>query len=385
MFARVRPAPQLLCGLLLITVSIAVLNTLVPLWMTHNIAPTWQVGAVGSAYFTGNLFGATIAGYVINRVGHLRSYTIAASLFAIASLGLLMTDDFYAWAGWRFAAGVGCALIWVVVESALLCAGRGSDRSRLLALYMIIYYLGTVIGQLLITVLPSAAHSVIPWLALLIIISVLPVLASRLVITLDTAESPPVAQYSVWSMLCRRQARLGVSGCLLSGAVLGSLYSLMPLYLANHGMQDSAIGLGMALMVCAGIVAQWPLARLADYTGKLLVLRLQMLLIIFSAASVLNHHPILPALFILGCASFTLYPIAISWACESARQHELVAMNQALLLSYTVGNLVGPSTTSLLMQFYSDRQLFVVLASMAVIYLLMLCTVRNRDVNPAPI
>ena len=60
-----RPVLVLLCGLLLLTVSIAVLNTLVPLWLTHDALPTWQVGMVSSSYYCGNLLGTLIAGWVI--------------------------------------------------------------------------------------------------------------------------------------------------------------------------------------------------------------------------------------------------------------------------------------------------------------------------------
>ncbi|ESB83042.1 hypothetical protein SEEACDC4_21526 [Salmonella enterica subsp. enterica serovar Agona str. SA-4] len=34
----------LLCGLLLLTLAIAVLNTLVPLWLAQANLPTWQWG-----------------------------------------------------------------------------------------------------------------------------------------------------------------------------------------------------------------------------------------------------------------------------------------------------------------------------------------------------
>lgn len=45
-----------------IDLAIAVLNTLVPLWLAHENMPTWQVGMVGSSYFTGNLAGTLLAG-----------------------------------------------------------------------------------------------------------------------------------------------------------------------------------------------------------------------------------------------------------------------------------------------------------------------------------
>ncbi len=79
-----------------------------------------------------------------------------------------------------------------------------------------------------------------------------------------------------------------------------------------------------------------------------------------------------PALFILGAAGFTLYPVAMAWACEKVEHHQLVSMNQALLLSYTIGSLVGPTLTAMLMQNYSDNLLFIMIAGVSFVYLMML-------------
>lgn len=126
-----RPVLLLLCGLLLLTLSIAVLNTLVPLWLAHEQLPTWQVGMVGSSYFSGNLLGTLLAGTLIRRCGFNRSYYLASALFAAGCVGLGITLDFWSWLGWRFIAGIGCAMIWVVVESALMCSGNAHNRGRL--------------------------------------------------------------------------------------------------------------------------------------------------------------------------------------------------------------------------------------------------------------
>ena len=187
----------------------------------------------------------------------------------------------------------------------------------------------------------------------------------------------------MWPMLRRRNARLGINGCIISGIVLGSLYGLMPLYLSHQGMSDSTVGYWMALLVSAGIIGQWPIGRLADRYGRLLVLRVQVFVVILGALAMLSNAAMAPALFILGCAGFTLYPVAMSWACETVAHHELVAMNQALLLSYTVGSLVGPTMTSMLMQNYSDRLLFVMIAGVALVYLVML--LRKADHHATPV
>jgi len=374
-----RPVILLLCGLMLMTVAIAVLNTLVPLWLTHDLLTTWQVGIVSSSYYTGNLAGTLLAGWLIRHCGFNRSYYLATGLFAVATICLATMEGFWAWSSLRFVAGVGCALMWVVVESALLCSGTVRNRGQLLAAYMIVYYLGTVTGQLLVSTLSTELLSVVPWVTSLVFCAVLPLVFTRVSATGEAAETAPAR---IWPMLRRRSSRLGINGCIISGIVLGSLYGLMPLYLSHQGMSDANVGYWMALLVSAGIVGQWPVGRLADRFGRLLVLRVQVFVVILGAMAMLTNAAMAPALFVLGLAGFTLYPVAMSWACETVAHHELVAMNQALLMSYTVGSLAGPAMTSVLMQNYSDRLLFVMIAAVALIYLLMLLRKADQQATP---
>lgn len=375
-----RPVIVLLCGLLLLTVSIAALNTLVPLWLTHDSLPTWQIGVVSSSYYCGNLLGTLIAGWLIKHLGFNRGYYLASVVFALATLALGLATSFWLWTFWRFVAGVGCALIWVIVESALLSNGTLRSRGRLLAAYMIVYYIATVAGQLLVSRVSTELMQVLPWVSGLILAAILPLVFTR--VTTNAAEGEEAESGRMWSMLRRRNARLGINGCIISGIVLGSLYGLMPLYLSHQGMSDANVGYWMALLVSAGIIGQWPVGRLADRYGRLLVLRVQVFGVILGALAMLGGAAMGPALFVLGCAGFTLYPVAMSWACEKVAHHELVAMNQALLLSYTVGSLAGPTMTSMLMQSYSDRLLFVMIAAVALIYLMMLLRKADNTVNP---
>jgi len=374
-----RPVLLLLCGLLLLTLAIAVLNTLVPLWLAHEHLPTWQVGMVSSSYFTGNLLGTLLTGKLIKRFGFNRSYYLASLIFAAGCVGLGLMVGFWSWMAWRFIAGVGCAMIWVVVESALMCSGTSRNRGRLLAAYMMVYYVGTVLGQLMISKLPTDLMSVLPWVTGMVLAAILPLLFTRIVN--QSSEHQEATQ--VWPMLRLRHARLGVNGCIISGIVLGSLYGLMPLYLNHQGVSDSGIGFWMAVMVSAGIVGQWPIGKLADRYGRLLVLRVQVFVVILGCFAMLGNAAMAPALFILGAAGFTLYPVAMAWACEKVENHQLVAMNQALLLSYTIGSLLGPTFTAMLMQSYSDNLLFIMIASVSFIYLLML--LRKAGEHPTPV
>ncbi|VTM42623.1 MFS-type transporter protein ycaD [Klebsiella quasipneumoniae] len=334
---------------------------------------------VGSSYFTGNLAGTLLAGWVIKRLGFNRSYYLASLIFAVGCVGLGITVGFWTWLSWRFIAGVGCAMIWVVVESALVCSGTSRSRGRLLAAYMMVYYVGTVLGQLMVSKLPTDLMSVLPWVTGLALAAILPLLFTRI---MGQAEEPHET-VRIWPMLKLRQARHGVNGCIISGIVLGSLYGLMPLWLNHQGVSDAGIGFWMAVMVSAGILGQWPVGRLADRYGRLLVLRVQVFVVILGCLAMLSQAAMAPALFVLGASGFTLYPVAMAWACEKVEHHQLVAMNQALLMSYTIGSLLGPTLTAMLMQNFSDNLLFIMIASVSFIYLLTL--LRKAGHHPTPV
>lgn len=373
-----RPIKLLLCGLMLLTLVIAVLNTLVPLWLAHENLPVWQVGIVSSAYFTGNLVGAMVTGGVIKQLGFNRSYYLATLLFAVACAGLGLLVGTWSWTVMRFFAGVGCAMIWVIVESALMCSGTTQNRGRLLAAYMMVTYIGTVLGQFAVSQLPTTLVSVLPWATALVLMAILPLLFTHIINNSQTAHEST----SVRLMLRLRNARLGVHGCVISGVILGSLYALMPLYLNHQGLHDADIGFWMAMMISAGVIAQWPIGRLADKYGRLLILRGQVFAIIVGSVGMLSHAAMAPALCILGAAGFTLYPVAMGWACEKVTHHQLVAMNQALLLSYTVGSLLGPLLTAALMQSYSDSLLFIVIAAVSLVYLMLLLSKTGQHSTP---
>ncbi len=96
-------------------------------------------------------------------------------------------------------------MIWVVVESALVCSGTSRSRGRLLAAYMMVYYVGTVLGQLMVSKLPTDLMSVLPWVTGLALAAILPLLFTRI---MGQAEEPHET-VRIWPMLKLRQARHG--------------------------------------------------------------------------------------------------------------------------------------------------------------------------------
>lgn len=362
------PIGLLLLGLLFQTVAFAVLNTVVPLWMEQSEAATWEAGLVGAFFFLGNLAGTLMAGGVIRKAGFKGSYQYACVLCAASTLLLPVFSGAPAWSGLRLLTGISCALVWVVVESALLRAGTLKTRGILLASYLVVYYLGTVLGQLLLGWFPSDMSLVVTEVCILSAAGMVPLLFARL--ESDSAGAVSSVHVEVRALLKRRSVFLGVVGCVISGVVLGTIYCLMPLFLKHQGMDHSSVGYWMALLIAAAILGQWPMGRLADKYGRAFVMKCQSLLVVAACAGlVLKGGLMAPSLIALGLAGFSLYPVAMAWGCEDASRDELVTMNQLLLLSYSIGTLAGPSLTSFLMQRYSDNWMPVVIALVALAFM----------------
>ncbi len=74
-------------------------------------------------------------------------------------------------------------------------------------------------------------------------------------------------------------------------------------------MANASIGFWMAVLVSAGILGQWPMGRLADKFGRLLVLRVQVFVVILGSIAMLTCAAMAPALFILGRRVLRFIPL----------------------------------------------------------------------------
>lgn len=371
------PIALLLLGLLFQTVAFAVLNTVVPLWMEQADAAVWETGMVGSFFFLGNLAGTLMARVADTQDGVQRQLP----------LRVRAVRRVHAPADGRFRSC--CLERSQVFDGSKLRPGLGGGGERpaeggtlktrgvLLASYMVVYYLGTVLGQLLIGWFPSDMVVVVSEVCGLSVAGMIPLLFARLKSDAGSGELSP--RVEIRPLLRRRSVVLGVAGCMISGVVLGTIYCLMPLFLKHQGMSHSSVGYWMALLIAAAILGQWPMGRLSDRYGRAFVMKCQSLLVIAACAGLMARGGLMaPSLVALGLAGFSLYPIAMAWGCEEASRDELVTMNQLLLLSYSVGTLAGPSLTSFLMQRYSDNWMPLVIALVALLYMPVLIVGGHR-------
>ncbi|WGY45270.1 MULTISPECIES: MFS transporter [unclassified Vibrio] len=363
-------------ALSLYAVASGYLMSLIPLMLSDYGLEASLASWMASVFYAGLLLGAVIMEPFVNRLGHRLAFLGCLALLIISIVALPVLPYAAAWLVARFVAGVAVAGVFVVVESWLL-HGNESGRAKRLGIYMAALYGGTAIGQLGIGVLGVSGG--VPFFAIITLL----VMASVVLIYGKTDQ--PQTQHGVslsWKQIFKL-SHAAIIGCLVSGLTLGAIYGLMPVELAKRGISHSHIGTLMALIILGAMAVQPMVPWMSKFMGRKLLMALFSL--VGAGATVLplinpGADMLAMGLFLLGMATFAIYPIAINLGCDKLDASYIVSATQVMLFSYSIGSVLGPVLADSFMQ---DTQgllgyLFVILLATC-IYMLMSSVKTKRQ------
>ncbi|WP_210472755.1 MFS transporter [Vibrio crassostreae] len=293
---------------------------------------------LASAFYAGLLAGTLLIERAIARVGHKDAFVVALSVFIATILVLPLIPHQAVWLLARFVAGVAVAGIFVIVESWLM-SGDESQRAKRLGVYMCSLYGGSAVGQLGIGYLGITGG--VPFIAMFTLL-----FGAIIVLMYGQATAPQI--HDAKSLSLKQISKLSHSaliGCIVSGLTLGSIYGLMPVELAQRNIAHQDIGGLMALVIMGGMAVQPMVTWLSHHIGQVLLMALFSLLGVASIGVLTINHDFYVlgmSLFVLGMATFALYPIAINLGCRNLDPSYLVSVTQVMLLCYSIGSVAGP-------------------------------------------
>ncbi|MEZ8721982.1 MFS transporter [Vibrio pomeroyi] len=293
---------------------------------------------LASAFYAGLLAGTLLIERAIARIGHKDAFVVALSVFIATILVLPLIPHQAVWLLARFVAGVSVAGIFVIVESWLM-SGDESQRAKRLAIYMCSLYGGSAVGQLGIGYLGITGG--VPFIAMF-------TLLFGAIIVLMYGQATPPQIHDAQSLSLKQVSKLSHSaliGCIVSGLTLGAIYGLMPVELAQRNIAHEDIGGLMALVIMGGMAVQPMVTWLSHHVGQVLLMALFCLLGVASIGVLTINHDFYVlgmSLFVLGMATFALYPIAINLGCRNLDPSYLVSVTQIMLLCYSIGSVAGP-------------------------------------------
>src|SRR5690606_22958831 len=143
-----------------------------------SVSEVW-IGGLIAVYYLGLVFGARMGHRLIMGVGHIRAYAASAAIVTICVLVQILVDSMYVWLLLRFLAGAAMVVQFMGIESWLNEQSDNSQRGTIFAFYMVFSSLGTVLGQLSLTLFPHLNYEPLVFVAICSAFSLVPVAITR--------------------------------------------------------------------------------------------------------------------------------------------------------------------------------------------------------------
>lgn len=370
----------LLLGMGVLMLGAGLQGTLIGLRATLEGFPTFAIGVVMSCYYIGYVGGSFRTPLLVQRVGHIRVF---AALTAVASASILLQAILVsvpAWAALRMLSGFCFAGIYVVAESWLNDRATNQSRGRLLAVYMLVLYVGLGVGQFLLNAGDPSGALLFILTSVLISLSVIP-------ITLSVQRAP---EFAVGERIALAQlyrvSPLGVVGVTISGVVSSVIFSMGSVYARLNGLAATEIATFMAVTILAAVVTQLPIGRLSDRVDRRSVLVTVCVLAgCMAVGAAMFGQTSRAALLVLaagfGGIALTLYSLSLSHINDHLAPEQMVSASGSVILMNGVGAIAGPPLIALLMEWFGPAAYF---ASLAVLVLALALYALWRKGRRAP-
>jgi MFS family permease len=342
-------------------------NTLIPLSATAAAFPELALGLIGSAYFGGMLIGCLAAPRIIARAGHVRAFSAFVAVATVATLMHPLLVDPIAWAVIRAATGFCFAGLYATIESWMHDKADNVVRGRVLALYQIVHYAGSATGQQAIRFISPSSFVPFSIVAAALALSVLPLAYTRS----DPPEPPPAPRLRLAWLF--RISPVGVAGALVSGSANGTFWTLAPVFADRSGLSAGGVASFMTATIIGAALVQWPVGRLADRSDRRHIMLVAITIAVAAQLGMIwfakSEALVLIALAAcIGASALVLYPLASSHAQDLGGRENAVEVSTGLLLAYTIGAIVGPTTAAWMMSFIGPQALFIHNAAIHVLF-----------------
>jgi MFS family permease len=338
-------------------------GTLLGLRATLEGFPTTVTGAVMSCYYVGYLAGTVAAPRLVRQVGHIRVFAALASIASAAILVQAVWVQPVPWAAMRLVTGLCFAGIYVVAESWLNDRASRANRGRLLAVYMLVLYVGLGSAQFLLTLANPRGTALFMLTSALISLAMVPIVISAQQ-TPERAVPRKVRYRDLY-----RDSPIGVVAVTASGFINAIIFSMGPVYARLSGLGTAGVARFMAVSILAGVLTQYPVGRLSDRMDRRTMIAGVCALATIVAGSIVFLGSMPHALLLLLTALFsgfvlTLYSLAVSHVNDKLEPAEMVAASSALLLLNGAGAALGPVLAGGLIGAFGPRAYFATLATL---------------------
>ncbi|MCG8638601.1 MAG: MFS transporter [Desulfobacterales bacterium] len=332
-------------AMFLITMALGLLATFLSLRLTIEGYSPQVTGMILTSYYVGTVIGTFHCSHLIKSVGHIRSF----AAFTAITGAMVMLHGYYisplAWGVFRFITGVVSIGLFMVIESWLNECSETHTRGRVFSVYMVLFYLGSGLGQQFLNIGEVKDSSLFFIIGFLTLIGSVPIaLTHSIHPQIQTVQ--PVKLNTII-----KKAPMGMVGCLAAGLLTSSFYTMGPVFFHSISPDVSRLSLFMTVTVVGGLLLQWPLGAVSDRFDRSIVIPVVTLLFGILSAVMLPAGQFSIPVLMVGTALFgglmsCIYPAAVARAHDLFESKDIVNVSSALLLFYGIGAILGPLVSS---------------------------------------
>jgi MFS family permease len=240
-----------------------------------------------------------------------------------------------------------------------------------LAIYQIVHYAGSATGQQIIRFINPSSYVPFSIVACALALSVLPLAQTRT----DPPEPPPVPRLRLAWLF--HISPVGIAGALVSGIANGTFWSLAPVFAERSGLGAGGVASFMTAAIFGGALVQWPVGRLADHRDRRHIMLVaiavavaaQLALVWFAKS---DAWVLIALAAAVGASALVLYPLSSAHTQDLGGRENAVEVSSGLLLAYTIGAVVGPTTAAWLMGWIGPQALFMHNAAIHIVFVIFI-------------
>ncbi|WP_421851953.1 MFS transporter [Oricola sp.] len=343
---------------------------------------TGLIGTIGAAYFGGFLLGCVSITRMLNAVGHIRTFSALAAIAASGTILMVLMIDGLGWIVIRFMMGFCFSGLFTTVESWLNAGVKNEMRGRVLSIYRIVDIVAVTGSQFLLPAFGSGGFAIFAMVAMIVMISIVPVsLADR-----SNPKPPEDFQFDLRTIW--RLSPIACIGAVAIGATNGAFRLIGPLYAQEIGLPIASVATFMSAGILGGAVLQYPLGRWSDMHDRRVILILTSLgavlaglfLTFVAGQSYIANYV---GIFLFGSFALPLYSLSVAHANDHAKPSQYVMVAAGLMFCFSLGAMVGPLVSSLIVQEFGPSALFTY-TSVVHTALIAATVWRMRVRGPAP-
>ena len=351
------PISSLFLSITFLAIGYGIMITYIGVYLKQAGVSSFSIGLINSAFFLGAIASSIFSQKIISTIGHIRSFASFAALMVIAFLlHSIYLNEFF-WGFLRLISGFTFYALLIIVESWLNEKSSNSQRGQILAIYTIIFYLSTALGQLFLTIPKDSEFFVFTVGSVLVLFSLITIAMTKI----KEPILKPFEQYSfpkLYSIV-----PLALTGSFIGGFFVGSFFTMLPLTILHKFDSTTILSIFMSLTLIGGLVSQWPIGKLSDKYGRRKLIAFcgfftAFVSLLFIIVPELNSYYYILAL-LLGVTIFAIYPLSLARANDVLDENkDMVEISRALLFAYGAGSFIAPIILGIIFTFLNYEAIF---------------------------